>query len=150
MNITKMAAKDAAEWARAEMFFGEGAGTRRKLLEAEIGHKVENISDYSEAFNKAYESQNMADHAIKAAKERKHIDRMEKVSKNTRALVRGDRRGFSTGVAIIFAVGYVAHQTGYDKVALEKGKKYYSKIRYRIAFKKYQRDSKKWNASKEK
>jgi hypothetical protein len=140
VNISKIAAKDAAEWARAEMFFGEGAGTRRKLLEAEIAHKVENLSDYNELFKKAYSKQNMADHAAKAAKERKHIDRMAKVSKNARALVHGDRRGLSTGVFVIVAIGYVAHQTGYDKVALEEGKKQYHKIKTRFDIWKLKRD----------
>ena len=142
MNIAKLAAKDAAEWARAEMFFGEGAGTRRKLLEAEIAHKIENISEYHEAFKRAYANQNMAEHAIKAAKERKNIDRAAKVSKNVNALIRGDRRSLSTGVFIIFAIGYVAHQTGYDQKAYDEGKKYYRKLKKEIAIRKMQRQ---WN-----
>ncbi len=93
MNINKLATADATNWARAEMFFGEGAGTRRKLLSADIGHKVERISGYNEAFQKAYNKQNFADHAIKAAKERKRIDRSAAFGKNVRALARGDRPG---------------------------------------------------------
>lgn len=140
MNISKIAAKDAAEWARAEMFFGEGAGTRRKLLWAEIATKVKKIPGYSEDFESAYESQNLAEHAIKAAKERQSIDRMNMVRKNTRAIVRGDRRSLSTGLAIVAAIGYFAHQTGYDKVLLEKGKKYYRKLKTDRAIRKIQRD----------
>jgi len=132
MNLEKLAASDAAKWARAEMFFGEGAGTRRKLLAAEIDHKVETISHYKEEFANAYLMQDMAEHAIKAAKERQHIDRAVKISKNTRALVRGDRRGLSTGLAIIAGIAYVAHQTGYDKIALAKGKIYYRKVLLKI------------------
>ncbi len=52
MNINKLAATDAAKWARAEMFFGEGAGTRRKLLDADITHKSVNFPGYVEAFQK--------------------------------------------------------------------------------------------------
>jgi hypothetical protein len=129
MNINKIAAKDAAKWAYAELFFGEGAGTRRKLLSAEIAHKVENISNYNEAFNKAYSKQPFANLAIKAAKERKHIDRSNMIGKNAKALLRGDRRGLSTGLLIIVTIGVVAHQTGLDKVALAEGKKYYRKAK---------------------
>lgn len=140
MNIDKLAAKDAAKWAYAEMFFGEGAGTRRKLLSAEIAHKVENISEYNEAFNKAYSKQNFANLAVKAAKERQHIDRSVKVSKNVRGLLGGNRQGLSTGVLILVTVAVVANQTGYDKVIIKQAKKYYrmlqinievSKLRYR-------------------
>lgn len=129
MNIAKIAAKDAAEWARAEMFFGEGAGTRRKLLGAAIAHKVENVSGYQEAFAKAYSMQDMAEHAIKAAKERQHIDRAAVVGKNAKALLRGDRRGLSTGVLVVVTILVVANQTGYDKVAIEYGKKKYTEAR---------------------
>lgn len=129
MNINKLAAEDAARWARAEMFFGEGAGTRRKLLSAEIARKVETISEYHELFQKAYNKQNFADHAIKAAKERKSIDRATKLGKNAKALLRGDRRGLSTGLLVIATIVVVAHQTGYDEVALKEAKKYYCKAK---------------------
>jgi hypothetical protein len=140
MNITKLASKDAAEWARAEMFFGEGAGTRRKLLWADIYQKFEHVPEYHEAFLKSYGSQNMAEHAIKAAKERKHIDRMAKAGKNVKGLLRGDRRGLSTGVLVIVAIGYVAHQTGYDEVIIAKSKRQYRKIKVRLAVRKWNRE----------
>lgn len=140
MNLNKLAAKDAAKWAAAEMFFGEGAGTRRKLLGAEILDKQEKIPGYYDLFNNAYNSQDMAEHAIKAAKERKHIDRAAKVGKNVKSILRGDRKGLSTGVLIIVGIGYVAHQTGYDQVALEETKKYYRKTKTKFDIWKLKRD----------
>jgi hypothetical protein len=133
MNINKLAATDAAKWARAEMFFGEGAGTRRKLLDADITHKSVHFPGYGKAFDKAYEKQNFADHAIRAAKERKRLDRSHTLGKNVRALARGDRRGMSNGFAAVVIVVAVAKFTGYDKVALDKGKVYHSKLKVRIA-----------------
>ncbi len=133
MNINKVAAKDASDWARAEMFFGEGAGTRRKLIIAEIGEKNRSIPGYPEAFSKAYHKQNFADHAIKAAKERQRLDRSNVIGKNLRALGRGDSRGLSTGVMVVVVVGYYAHQTGYDKVALAEVKKYHRKLKAKFA-----------------
>ncbi len=136
MNLNKIASADASEWARAEMFFGEGAGTRRKLLNAAIVQKSTNIPGYLELFEKAYSKQDMALHAIKAAKERQSIDRSVKMAKNAKALMRGDRRGLSTGVLVIFAIGYYAHQTGYDKVALVEAKKFYRKTKAKLAARK--------------
>lgn len=128
MNLKKMAAEDAARWAYAEMFFGEGAGTKRKLISAEVAHKVKNISDYQQAFEKAYNKQNFADHALRAAKERQRIDRGNVVGKNARALIRGDRRGLSTSVFVLVSAGLYAHQSGLDKVIIAEGKKFYRKL----------------------
>lgn len=126
MNVNKMAAEDAAKWARAEMFFGEGAGTRRKLLDAEITQKMNSIPGYSAAFDKAYYKQDMSDHAIKAAKERQRIDRSKAVKRNVRGLTTGNRQSLTTGVGIAAAAWYVARETGYDeKIKREVKARYY-------------------------
>lgn len=114
MNVNKMAAQDATKWAYAEMFFGEGAGTRRKLLTAEISSKASRIPGYNDAFNKAYEKQNWADLAIKAAKERKALDRAKFIKRNVRGLVTGNRRNLTTGMAVGLTAWYIAHETGLD------------------------------------
>jgi len=124
-NIKKMANKDAFNWARAEMFFGEGAGTRRKLLNAEISDKAHSIPGYRELFEKAYYKQNMADHAIKAAKERARLDHVSYLGKNVKALLTGRVQNMSPSFIVIVGAGIVLHQTGYDKVLWAKGKKFY-------------------------
>ena len=86
-KLEKIASQDAFRWARAEMFFGDGAGTRRRLVEAEISQKMKDIPGYKDAFMTWYEKQDMAEHAIAAAKERQKIDRSIRVHRNTRALV---------------------------------------------------------------
>lgn len=150
MNIDKIAAKDAKEWAAAELFFGEGAGTRRKLLAADIGYKTENVSEYYPAFKKAYDQQNFSQLAMKAAKERKNIDRANMLGKNARAIIRGDRRGLSTGLAVVVGIVYVAHQTGYDQKALIEGKKQYkkikSKVKYELAKRKIAKDPRNYSS----
>lgn len=132
MSLKKMAAKDAAKWARAEMFFGEGAGTRRKLLTAEIDQKAYSIPGYLEAFQAAYNKQDMAEHAIKAAKERKHLDSASFINKNAKAIIRGDLSNVSPVVFVALATGVVLHQTGYDKVIWDKSKREYHKARVQI------------------
>lgn len=136
MNVTKMAKQDAAAWARAEMFFGEGAGTRRKLLWAEINKKLSTVPGYQDAFNKAYVSQDWADHAIKAAQERKKLDRAAKVSKNFRALKSGNVRGLSTGVYVIVGGAYLAHVTGYDKKIEAEARKLWKKAKVEVKYRK--------------
>lgn len=129
-KIDKMAAKDARRWAYAEMFYGEGAGTMRKLLNAEITDKVIRIPGYNEKFNEAYQRVNFGDIALKAAKDRKRMDRSGLISKNLGALARGDRRGMSNGFAALVIVGAVAHTTGYDKVAYSKAMAFKEKVQH--------------------
>lgn len=142
MNINKIAQNDAFDWARAEMFFGEGAGTRRKLLYAEILDKQAKIPGYYEAFIKAYQKQDMGEHAIKAAQERKRIDRAVKVRRNVNAAYRGDRRNMTPVLGIAATAAIIAHQTGYDKVLLEKGRRQYKQLKARYAAWKLQRKPK--------
>lgn len=129
MNIRKMAETDAFNWARAEMFFGQGAGIRRRLLWNEIDSKMARIPNYEPLFQKAYGKQNMAEHALKAAKERKAIDRKVAIGKNARALARGDRRNMSPLLLGAIAGAVVLHQTGYDKVLWEQGKICYDDLK---------------------
>lgn len=115
-KIDKMVVKDATEFVRAEMFFGEGAGTRRKLIDAVVSQRTKDIPGYAEKFQAAYASQNFADHAIAAAKERKRLDRIAGVTKNFNALKRGNVRGLTNVVFVGVGVVYVLKATGYDKV----------------------------------
>lgn len=117
-KINKMAMEDARQWAYAEMFFGEGAGTRRKLLAASIQTKITQIPGYKEVFNAAYEKQDFSALAIRAAKERRRIDGSHFIKRNLGALARGDRRSMSNGFAASVIVLSVAHTTGYDKKAI--------------------------------
>ena len=134
-TIEAMAAKDAERWAFAELFFGEGAGTRRKLLNAELTPKY-NMPGYFEAFSEAYEKLNMQDLAEKAIKERERLDRAAKTGQNLRALKSGNLRGLSNGVFIAVGVAYVAHATGYDKKAVAEGKRLYKKAKTELKFRK--------------
>lgn len=132
MNVNKMAKQDAERWARAEMFFGEGAGIRRKLLWAEISDKGHNIPGYSETFERAYAKQNMGDHAIKAMKERKRIDRSASVKRNTRGLLTGNTPSMSTTVIVGSMVWWTLRETGYDKVIGDNIRHQYFRIKGEI------------------
>lgn len=80
------AKKDAEEYARAKMFYGEGAGNRRKLIKAKVESKSKDAG-YKEAFDYALSQQNMADHANKAKAERHRKDAVQGTKKVVRKTV---------------------------------------------------------------
>ena len=69
----KNAKDDAHEFARAKMFYGEGAGTRRKLIKAKVEQRSKDPL-YKSEFDKAMSEQNMGKHAEKS-KTRKNSKR---------------------------------------------------------------------------
>lgn len=128
-RIDKMIAKDAAEYVRAEMFFGEGAGTRRKLIGAVVAQRAKDIPGYDAKFQTALHAQDWADHAIMAAKERKRLDRLAGLGKNVNALKRGNVRGLTNVVFVGVGVIYVLKATGYDKVVEDEMNKAWIKAK---------------------
>lgn len=114
-NITKDASKDAAEYAAAQMSYGEGAGTRRKLIESAVAYKVERIPGYHQAFEAAMHNQDITKHIKNAKRNRRVKDVGAVTSRNIKAVARGDRNGMSTPVILGIVTGVVLHQTGYDK-----------------------------------
>lgn len=77
-RTNREAKKDAEEFAQAKMFYGKGAGTRRKLIKNTVEAKKKRDSAYGKAFEKHLAEQDMAKRAAKARTERKRTDRKEK------------------------------------------------------------------------
>lgn len=122
-SITRDAAKDAAEYAAAQMSYGEGAGTRRKLIESAVAYKIERIPGYQQAFGNAMAHQDVTKHIRNAKRSRRAKDVGALASRNIKAVARGDRSGMSTPIIIAIVIGTVAHQTGYDKKAWDYTKR---------------------------
>lgn len=129
MNVNKQASKDAFDFARALMAFGEGAGTQRKLIKARIDHRIDNIPGYAKAYQAAFQAQDMAKHAEQA----KHIHRVKKakkvVDRNAKGILTGNKQQLTTGVAIAVTVAFYAHETGIDKVAWAYSKRKYTRAK---------------------
>lgn len=140
-KIEKLAQKDAERVLAAEMFYGEGAGNRRKLLQAEMDQKIVDLADtnYADAFNLAYELLDKNKFAKAAIRERKNLDRMSKANKNIRAFRSGNLNNLSTGVFVVVAGAYLAHQTGYDKKIEAEVKKQAAKIKEQFRSVQYSR-----------
>lgn len=87
-STNKQAHKDATEFARAKMFFGEGAGTRRKLINKSVEAKKKRDPAYAKAFDAHLATQDISKHATGAKKQRKRIDRSQKTKKTAGAVAR--------------------------------------------------------------
>jgi hypothetical protein len=122
MNVQKEAARDAREYARATVFYGEGAGNRRKLIRTEVAAKIERSPDYKVAFDRALASQHMDRHVALARRERHRRDVVHAVNKNTRNAMGGRYTGVNALVLAVGAGVFYAHKHGYDKQIYESAK----------------------------
>lgn len=100
-KTNKEAAKDAAEFARAKMFYGEGAGNRRKLIKAKVESKSAKDPNYKKAFDHHMAKQDLGKHAEKARGERKRKD----ISAGTGKAVRGAHRQLTGGMGTVGLTG---------------------------------------------
>lgn len=87
-QVNRMAKKDAEEFARAKAFYGQGAGTRRKLIKQTVEGKAKRIPGYQKAFDQHLEDQDTSKHAVKAVSERKRKDRTDTIKKSGGLLAR--------------------------------------------------------------
>lgn len=72
-GIKRYAKSDAKEYAEAKMFYGEGAGNRRKLINATVKQRSKQAA-YKEEFERQLAQQDMAKAASKGKTERKVRD----------------------------------------------------------------------------
>ena len=114
------AKKDAKEYARAKMYYGEGAGTRRKLIKAKVNQRSKD-SAYKEEFDRCLAKQDMAKHAAKARTERGARDAVKGVKKTGRGLVNAAVGNYAFAPASAIAIYGIAHYTGMDKKIMDWG-----------------------------
>lgn len=86
-GVRRQAKKDAKETARAKQFYGEGAGTRRKLIKAKVEGRSKDPA-YAKAFNEHLAKQDPSKHASKAIAERRSKDARKKVRQTSGYLAR--------------------------------------------------------------
>ena len=106
--------KDAKEYARAKMYYGKGAGNRRKLIKATVNERSKD-SYYKERFDKYLSEQDMSKHAAKAKAERAANDVKDNAAKTARGLYHlsvGDGTKVAAGAAAVWSV---LHFTGADR-----------------------------------
>jgi hypothetical protein len=125
-KTNKMAKADAEEFTRAKLFYGEGAGTRRKLIKAKVAERSKDPL-YKKAFDHHVEKTNLAKRADQAHKERKRTDRKKSVKKTGRGVghvLRGNSQYANTAALATVAGASYARQKGLDRKAWEAGKRF--------------------------
>ena len=128
-KTSREARKDANEFAKAKMFYGEGAGTRRKLIKAKVESKAGKDPNYKKAFDHHLSNQDMGKRAEKARGERKRKDVVKGTAKTARG-VKNLALGTGAPVALSALVVYGAWKNPAVRSTVTKaGKAAYSTIK---------------------
>ena len=115
------ARKDAHEYARAKMFYGEGAGIRRKKIKARVDTRSKKSELYKKTFEKALSEQNMDEHAKAATRERNIKDTTASVKKTAKGIFNIVTGNATRVASSALALYYIAKITGADKKISEIG-----------------------------
>lgn len=103
----KEAHKDAEEFTRAKLYFGQGAGTRRKLIKATVESKRKRDPLYGKAFDHFVEGTHLGQRAVQARRERKRTDTKnyaKKTAKGVRQILQGNNQ-YANSLAILGVAG---------------------------------------------
>jgi hypothetical protein len=116
-HARRQARADANEFAKARAFYGQGAGTRRKLIKAKVQTRMAN-PHYADEFHKTLNGQNLEKRSAQATRLRKRKDATGFVGKTARSAHRQLTGGFgpvtAAGATVAAGLAY-AHKTGLDK-----------------------------------
>lgn len=124
-KTNKMAKADAEEFTRAKLFFGEGAGTRRKLIKAKVEERSKRDELYKKAFDHHVTKTDLGKRATQATKERKRTDRKKSVKKTGKGVghvLRGNSQYANTAAVAGVAAGGYARRRGWDRKAANAGR----------------------------
>jgi hypothetical protein len=129
----RTAAKDAKEHARAKMYYGEGAGIRRRQIKATVEQRSKDPA-YKEAFDRHLGNQDMAKAGAKARGQRKRTDAVKGTTKTAKGIHHILKRQLSVcqcGCCSSRWWRSLCHKTGIDKMLLDKGKTLVNDARFR-------------------
>lgn len=123
-GVRHQAKRDAKEYSRAKMYYGKGAGTRRKLINATVNQRSKD-PNYKKAFDTALQKQDMSKHATKAKRERRIKDTGNTIAKTGRGIaniVTGHPERLGASLTVAYGAYTVAHKRGIDKVIQKAAK----------------------------
>lgn len=126
------ARKDAREYTAAKMFYGEGAGTRRKLINNTVSAKAKKDPTYKKAFDYHVENTDMAKRAAQARSKRKRTDTTNTVKKTGRGIghaLRGNSQYASLTAVALVAGGTAAWRNGGKEFVQKNGAALYKNIK---------------------
>lgn len=121
----RTAAKDAKEAALAKMYYGEGAGTRRKLIKATVEARKKADPAYAEAYDRHFGNQDFEKATKKAVGQRKRTDRVNatvKTTKGIKHILSGNSQYANVTATLVVGGAMYAHKKGIDKMIFDKAK----------------------------
>ena len=128
-RTNREASKDAKEFARAKMFYGEGAGTRRKLIKNTVEAKSKKDPTYKKAFDTHLNNQDMSTHASKARSERKRKNFRSGTAKTARGVKNTVMQTGATVSILGLGLGLAAKNPKVQSVVMNTGKQAYSAVK---------------------
>lgn len=130
-STNRAAKKDAKEFTRAKMYYGEGAGNRRKLIKAKVTERSKDPS-YKKAFDHHVANTNWEKRSKEARSKRGRAN----AAKGAKNVALGNYRNVGVGIlatAVAFkgaqALGVVPSNAVIKDRAHAAGKKVYDKVR---------------------
>lgn len=133
-RTSREAKKDATEFAKAKMFYGEGAGTRRKLIKAKVESKANKDPSYKKAFDAHLANQDLGKRASQARGERARKDTVKATAKTARG-IKNLALGTGAPVALSAVVAYGAYKNPVVRSVVSKtAKTAYSAVKNSDAF----------------
>lgn len=128
-KTSREARKDANEFAKAKMFYGDGAGTRRKLIKAKVEAKAGKDPNYKKAFDHHLANQDMGKRAEGARSERRRKDVVAGTAKTARG-IKNLALGTGAPVALSALAIYGAYKNPMVRsVVTNAGKTAYSTVK---------------------
>lgn len=105
-NVTKEARRDAEEYMRAKLYYGKGAGNRRKAIRNKVAAKKVD-PEYAREFDRIYSTLDPGKYASEAISERKRNDGkdiLKKVIRDGMHVATGNPQRTSTGGRIAYEI----------------------------------------------
>lgn len=125
-GVRRKAKKDAKEYTKAKSFYGEGAGTRRKLIKQKVEYNSKHIPGYNEAFDHYVKNTDMSKRASQAVRERKVKNAKNSAGKAVRGvgnILAGRMRYVGSSMVIGYTALKIGQRYGYipsNEVLMDK------------------------------
>lgn len=116
--LDREAHKDAKEHVQAKLYYGQGAGTRRKLIKAKIEGKSAKNSDYAKAVKFHIDDQDVEKQLGKIKGQHARATAKATTAKTSRGIIntiRGNPQAAGASVAAATGAVIFIHKTGIDR-----------------------------------
>lgn len=114
-STNRAAKRDAKEFTKAKMYYGEGAGTRRKMIKAKVESRAKKDESYKRAFDSHVNNTDLGKRASQARGQRGRTDAgnaVKKTAKGIGHIARGNNQYANMAAVVLFGAGAVAYKNG--------------------------------------